>query len=609
MKNLPPDAPDKRSEPSDRNPAARTAPASGVPGWLLLAIAAVAMWLGAWLLPAKTPIGSIAELWRGFALALLRDALVAGGCLAAGAAVACCRFRRVVALERRLWTCDRRVFLLVASIAAVAISGSIACFVLDRVPHIQDEVAMLFQAKNFARGTLWAPTPPKPIVRFFEYEFIVVDGPRMYGKYFLGPSLLLVPGVWLGAPWIINPLLGGVAILLVFALARELFDEKTARVAVLLTVVSPFRAVTFSFMMAHGGCLVLTMLFALYLIRAARSPRRYRYACVAGACLGAMVNFRPFTAALLALPIGIGAAIVCRWRELRVESVLAFALPLAVGVAVFLGYNAALTGDPTLTPFERWSKTDRLGFGPDRGMSYWQPFDRGHDLANAAKNLYLNLNSLGVTLLGWGRGTLLLMAAAFLVRSQRVSHALGAAVMLAVIIGYSFYHFGAFFPMEARYWSESMAFMLFLVAGGLTWLRIVIGGGYRRCGWSFGDARARSALWLPCLSLTVWTATGPYATFVSEMRQWGNSRALRQALRDHPVHHALVLIPAELSLLDDFTAGAAFNAPARDGDIVFARQLTGQDHRPLLEMYRDRKAYRFVNDGLDPPHLEPFTAP
>jgi 4-amino-4-deoxy-L-arabinose transferase-like glycosyltransferase len=583
---------------------------TGWTGPVLFGLVAVAMWsLSRWL-PANAPITAGLELWYGFGLLLLRDSLVAGGIIALAVAISCLGYRPVIAVERRLWTCDRRWLLAVLACVAVVSSIWASYFGLGGVPHIQDEVSMLFQARNFASGQLYAKAPPPELAKFFKYEYILVDGSRWYGKYFFGSSVLLVPGVWIGMPWLINPLLAAVAVVLFYALGKELFGEKVGRVAAILAAISPFRVATFAVMMSHGGCLILAMLFALYLIRAARDPGRYRYWLIAGAALGMMVNFRPLTALVLAIPLGLGAAAMCRWRQLRVEAVLAFLTPVAACLALYFAYNWALTGDPMLTPFEHWSKADRLGFGADLGMEYWPSYDRGHDLENAFKNLYVNIDGTGLNLTGWGRATLLFMAAAFLVRANRARLLLCLAATLGPVIAYFFYHFSGALADFPRYWSEAMAFMMLLAVGGLTALRVGLAGAYRRFGWRACNARARSAVALTALGLTLWTAAVAYPRLADRFGPGylgaGSVPALKEALRKQPLTHALVFTPTTPAVLDNFTLGMTMNSPNLDGEIIYARDLGDKQNRALQAYYPDRKAYRFIDDDSTGPDFKPI---
>ncbi len=85
------------------------------------------------------------------------------------------------------------------------VTATIAYAVLDHIPHVQDSIAQLFQAKIFKMGALYAPLPPHK--EFFDYTNIINDS-RWYSQYPPGHSLLLMLGLFLGAPWLIGPLLG-----------------------------------------------------------------------------------------------------------------------------------------------------------------------------------------------------------------------------------------------------------------------------------------------------------------------------------------------------------------------------------------------------------------
>src|SRR5262249_8824267 len=70
---------------------------------------------------------------------------------------------------------------LALAVATGAFAAVVASSLLERMPHVQDSVAYLFQAKIFASGRLWADLPPTP--EFFEHEFVVMRDGRWFGKY------------------------------------------------------------------------------------------------------------------------------------------------------------------------------------------------------------------------------------------------------------------------------------------------------------------------------------------------------------------------------------------------------------------------------------------
>jgi hypothetical protein len=601
----------------DREDAARTAPPPridrnprAVLGWLVVA---AVLWGLSYLVPVRTPTGTVAQLWLGFAAAMVRDTLRLLGILSVGLASAAAGFRLATRIERRFWTCPRAPLLVGLAILAVASSAWFAYGPLDHMPHVQDEIAILFQAKNLARGQLYAPAPPAELEPFFGAEFLVTDDGRWYGKYFALPSLVLVPGIWLGVPWLINPLLAGLAIPLFYALGRELFGEKMGRLAALLGVLSIFRMSTFAMMLSHGVCLVLATLFAWMLIRAARRGDCHRSWLIAGVALGGMIHARPFTAVAMAIPLGIAAAVFCAGRRLRPTALLAFVLPVVVAVALLLAYNRGVTGDALTTPFKKWSSFDRIGFGPDVGMEYWPQANRGHTIGDAFRNTYFDLDELSVYLLGWGRGVLVLMAAAFLVRGHRARHLLSLSVWLALVAAYFAYHSPGTLAGQARYWSEALAFILLLVAGGLTATRILLADLLRRLGGRAPDPRARAALGSAGVLLTI----GAVAVFVPRLVHaeigdafFGRSDAIPRALAGQPLANAIVLVPGrydhdERYDVGPFEAGPAFNDPNLTADVLFARDWGAERNRPLYRHFPHRRFYRLVRALEGAPHFEP----
>lgn len=573
---------------------------------------AAALWLVAWFMPAQLPIGIGSDLWVGLGRMIVRDSLAAGGVVAVGVAASCVGFRRGLRWERRFWKVRRSLLLGVSAAVAIALSAWISRMGLSGVPQIQDEAAIVFQSKNLLRGQLYAQAPPEELRPFFDLEYIVMDGPRWYGKYFIGAPLLLMPGVWLGVPWLVNPLLSGLAVVAFYWLGRELFGEKTGRVAAVLAALSPFRVGTFAFMMSHGGCLIAATVFALYLVRAARQPDRARYFVAAGAALGVMINFRPLTALALAVPLGAYAAWLCAWRQLRITSVAAFLVPVCAGLLVYFAYNQALTGDFRMTPFERWSPTDRLGFGPDRGMAYWTSMDRGHDLTNAIKNLYMNLDGLGLNLLGWGRVTLVLMAAALFVPAGRGRNAWMLAASAGPFVAYFFYHFSGVLISQPRYLSEGLIFMLLLAIGGLTALRAGLGGLYVRLGWRRCDARAKATVFFTVVGMTLWNL---YAGLPHLADSYGptalGSRSpvpqIRAALAAVPPGKTLVFMIVRGPEDVQYTlAGGFLNSPALDSDTIIAVDKGDEQNRRLIRRFPDRTPYRFVWPAGEAPRLEPI---
>ena len=122
-------------------------------------------------------------------------------------------------------------------------------------------VAYLCQAQTLARGRLWAPAPAEPT--FFEQEFLLVRDGRWFGKYPPGYPLVLALGVLAGKPWLVNPILAALTVLLLYLLRQGLYGRATGQVAILLMLTSPLFLFMSSSMMAHTAELFWTTLLAV----------------------------------------------------------------------------------------------------------------------------------------------------------------------------------------------------------------------------------------------------------------------------------------------------------------------------------------------------------
>src|SRR2546430_16878042 len=94
-----------------------------------------------------------------------------------------------------------------------------------------DEYAPFCDARMFARGRLHAQVPPELIPRLVPpFRWFIEASPSgaMVSAYWPGFALLLTPFVWVGCPWLLNPLLGGAALVLVWPVARVLLTGRAA---------------------------------------------------------------------------------------------------------------------------------------------------------------------------------------------------------------------------------------------------------------------------------------------------------------------------------------------------------------------------------------------
>ncbi len=110
--------------------------------------------------------------------------------------------------------------------------------VFERMAHIEDEMAYVWQAQGIAGGRLTLPSPPVP--KSFLIPFVVDYHGQRFGKYPLGWPVMLAVGEKFGLRFLVNPLLAGLGVWLTFRLGKRLFGETVGLLAAGLTLTSPF---------------------------------------------------------------------------------------------------------------------------------------------------------------------------------------------------------------------------------------------------------------------------------------------------------------------------------------------------------------------------------
>ena len=140
-------------------------------------------------------------------------------------------------------------------------------------PLSMDEYAAYFQSRVFTAGQLHGRFPVEQldwlIPRGFQDYFLNVS--RATGSvaenYWPGFALLLAPFMWAGVPWLCNPVISALTLLVIHRLALELFDDREAAgFALLLTIASPVifaNGISYYSMPAH---LLANSVFALLLV-------------------------------------------------------------------------------------------------------------------------------------------------------------------------------------------------------------------------------------------------------------------------------------------------------------------------------------------------------
>jgi hypothetical protein len=346
-----------------------------------------------------------------------------------------------------------RPALLVVGLAlfAAAVSAFLGQRVFGGVPHVVDGVSYAFQGKLFAAGRLWIEPPLVPDA--FRYQNIILNETRWCSFYPPGFPLLLAAGWLVGAPFLVNPVLLGLAILGVFRLGTVLYDETTGLLGALLLAVSPFALLMGAGFMSHVASLcVCTWCLAFLAESCLGSGAR---PLLMSGFLGVFgVVVRPQAAVLFLLPALI-AALVARRKELA-RSIGFLALGGAAPLAFLFANNFALSGNPlrmgysVVDPSLSFSFTS-FAFGFSPSQLFWSHFP-------------WYLHDLDAVVWGFPWGDLVPLVLLLIPAPGRRRDAWLAACVLALVIGFSFFRFYDINHSGPRYAFDALGALALLAA-------------------------------------------------------------------------------------------------------------------------------------------------
>ena len=498
-------------------------------------------------------------------------------------------------------------------IALVALVGSlvfvawIAAVQYNGEPHIFDASAYLFAAKMYALGHFSVPIPSA--VDHFPGPFMVQYNGQWFGQYAPGTALTLVPGIWLGVPWLVEPVLGTVALLGSGLIATRLYDRRVATVAVLLGTLSPFYSYLAASYLSHTVALCYFVWGTWALLRFAQGEASWNMPLAAA--LFGMAGLTRDLAAVLYVGIVLPGIMLLVWRDVQQHWRL-WIPPLVIFFSIlflFFMFNALfntlLTGDPQVTPRSLFFAGDHWGFGQGVGF-YGQ-----HTLAAGFVNIDELLTILQIDLFGWPFYlTLAFLAIPFLTRRFVGADWLMLAVvtiMTGAYIGY-FYH-GIY--LGPRYLFETLPFLLILTARGLFTLaatamdaRQAISAWFTsRKGGTFIPAQPRISIMTIALVVALLLCNILY--------YMPRQIALHQDFSGLPAGYAINLpeiyhppLHNAIIVTDDYTIYQMvlfpLNDPLLHDDVLYAFASSSADYAELRSAFPGRTLYQLViaQDGL-----------
>jgi len=258
---------------------------------------------------------------------------------------------------RRAWNAaDDNAWIALASLLAFVIPLVVRYGVTQEASLTDDEACYLFSARLLASGRLWVAS--HPMREFFRHDFMVVDG-RYFSQYFLGWPALLAPGVLVGRPDLVNPLLAALTVPAIAFTAKRLAGSMAARMAALIFVTSPALMVAPATLMSNTSCLCALSWLALCALRSRDDEAPLWSHATVGALAGVAFFIRPTAAASVGLPVLVWWASGVRSHPAPARALAAFAAPSLALAALFLTVNKLQTGSMTTVAYQHAARVFR----------------------------------------------------------------------------------------------------------------------------------------------------------------------------------------------------------------------------------------------------------
>ena len=473
-------------------------------------------------------------------------------------------------------------------------------YIFKRVPHIHDEMVYLFQARIFLTGHAYANSPCAPAS--FDFPHMINNG-KWYSIYPPGFPFLLMIGLLLKAPFLVNPIFGALSILVFFLLGKELYDRRTGALAAVLGSLSPWLLLMSSTMMSHTTSMFFNSVFLLFILKSIKTPKLL-YGLLAGSALGIAFLIRPYNAAVFSLAFLV-YYLFTSVRDVpnRAKNIAGLIISGALFVGILLAYNQTTNGNPF-----------KMGYIAHYGKSYsvifGRPATQSYDYTPLVGTLQIGKNLVAINsyLFGWPLSSLWLIIPLLWAMKKRPDERKRALLLssgfLVMIVGFYFF-WGSFIFLGARMFFDSLPILLLLSARGLRetlpLLRSLFNK-FPRMPWKgvVTSTLALFTIYAFVIRFPRWIRPSNsdwyYLRYDNDMA--GASAHIRNTVASMGVHNAIIIMKFLYAPLPGFPtgwwgSGFMFNTPHLDGDIIFANDQ-GPLNKKLYLCYPNRKFYYYL---------------
>lgn len=504
------------------------------------------------------------------------------------------------------------------AIAGFLASALVTERIFEAIPHIEDEIAYVWQAKVLAEGHLTIPSPSH--THSFLVPFIVDHDGERFGKYPPGWPALLSLAIQLGMRAWINPLLAGLGVWLTYQLGKRCFSTLVGLLAAGLMVSSPFFLMNSGSLLSHPLGLVLSASFVLAWLESfwenkdedsiessTRTKRQWIFTVISACALGGLILTRPMTGLAIALPFVIhGLYLLIRSDRSTRLRLLVFCLVIAIFIGLYFLWQYLLTGDALLNPYTLWWPYDQVGFGPGHGRGA-----NGNTLHLAWINTRHSLDAGSYDLFGWGGYSWIFLPFGLWATRRNPKGLLLASIVVSMVLVYMMYWTGAtlFGP---RYYYECLFSLTLISAAGIAWL----------AGWPFQPGQ-------PCVRYTGWRKLRPLLvtlvvgvlvavnlTLYLPIRLGGMvglydieraDKQLFQTLAVQELAPALVIVHTDRWM--EYGALLELEDPRLTTPIIFAWSISPTTDASLVGDFPDRTVYHYYPDKPFKLYRKPLDTP
>ncbi len=477
-------------------------------------------------------------------------------------------------------------FVLIAMLWVTLLSAFFSLVSYQRHPHIPDEVVYLIQAKFLANGVISMPTPPDQSA--FEVYLMQFEGTQWYPTPPFGWPALLSIGTLIGLPWIVNPILAGLTVLLTYFIVWELYSKQTTRLTILLLCLSPWFIFMGMNFMTHMFTLFCA-LFAVFGILRSRMSGKVSWAIASGISLGIMSLIRPMEGLIMAVLVGLWA-IGVGGKRLSWVSIGSLILATGITASLVFPYNQAITGDPLKFPINTYTdlqfgvNSNAYGFGPDRGMGWPIDPNPGHSPLDGLINAELNTFNINVELFGWSTGSLWLIAIFFLFSDIKKSDILMMAVVVTVFFSFFFYYFSGGPDFGARYWFLMIIPLVVLTIRGIQ----VLANKLDPDAQSFLFERILTGVFILCILSMItffpWRSVDKYYHYLNMQP------GIRNLIEDNQFGSDLIFIRGDI--FPDYASAALYNPIDFSSNApIFAFDVDPETTMRVIDAFSDRQVW------------------